>query len=423
MMANHSLKKRIIIGFMSFALLIAMVFSLFNFMFLYNVEDTFFDAMIKEEAQYIQAHWLNTGKLVQPKRKFMTAYNAPNALPVDLQRAMEQAPNQREYSGDESRHYHVLYSTKPDYVLVAEVSDYLVVRPLRLNIALVLVATSLIMILFALILGYWIAKRTTKPLSQLATLVADTSPTQLPTNFSKDFPNNEIGLLASTLENSLLRINQFIEREQNFTRDASHELRTPVTIIKNAMELLDQQDCSEKEKLILARVTQANRKMEQTINTLLSLAREEKQPKKFNYIKILPLIERAIIEQATLLEGKNVEVDVSVKMDREVQLSSVVLQILLTNLIANAFQYTEQGIVSISMNGNTLCISDSGKGIDKNIQGNVFDPLVKGENSKGFGIGLSLVKRLCEQYQLTLEIDSSDNGLSVSISFPLATKS
>ncbi len=415
---QHSLKKTIVWGACIFSIFISLIFSLLNFLFVYAVEDQFFEQLLQEETQYIQDNWQKKARAIEPQNSFMQLYDGVENFPQDLSSAYKQHPLQSEYSGDEGRHYHLSYIDSSDKILVAEVSHYLVVRPIRANILTVLVLLSILMISLALLISYLMAKRATMPLTELADLLINTSPENLPTNFSQNFPNNEIGLLANKLEEVMLRIKNFIHREQHFTRDTSHELRTPVTIIKNAIELLEQKKPNVEEKVFIERIALANNQMEQTITTLLSLARENENTASTNEVLLLPSIERTIIDQSIFLKNKDIELELNVSPEANVQCSSTVLQILLNNLLSNAFQYTDHGYIYISFENKVLSVGDTSGGIDEEIKGNVMDTLVRSKQSQGFGIGLSLVKRLCETYQLTLSLSSTNKGVTVSIYFP-----
>jgi signal transduction histidine kinase len=154
--------------------------------------------------------------------------------------------------------------------------------------------------------------------------------------------------------------------------------------------------------------------MEQTVTTLLTLAREEHTESQKKNIKILPLIEQSIIDQNHLINNKPIKVEVNDNCDGEVYAQSGMLTVLLDNLIGNAFQYTQEGKVTIEMQNNTLIISDTGPGIDPSISGKITDPAVKGSQSTGYGFGLSIVKRLCEHQDWSLAL-SSEQGTTISI--------
>ena len=85
-------------------------------------------------------------------------------------------------------------------------------------------------------------------------------------------------------------------------------------------------------------------------------------------------------------------------------------EVLVANLISNAFRYTEQGEIRIERDGDELLVIDSGSGIDEELQPDVTKPAVKGHASPGLGLGLSIVERLCERCGWQFQIASSAEG-------------
>ena len=154
--------------------------------------------------------------------------------------------------------------------------------------------------------------------------------------------------------------------------------------------------------------------MEQTVTTLLHLAREEHTVAEMTQVKLLPLIEQSIIEHSYLLEGKRVEVAVSDNCNISIAAQQGMLKVLLDNLLSNAFQYTNTGNVNIKFDDNKLIIEDTGPGIEEDISAKITEIAVKGSQSTGYGFGLSIVKRLCEHQKWPLTIESN-NGTSISI--------
>ena len=214
----------------------------------------------------------------------------------------------------------------------------------------------------------------------------------------------------------MVSIANYIEREQDFTRDASHELRTPVAIIKSSLKLLEGMELGNEQREHLRKIESANERMAQTINTLLAMARQSSSSEAST--KVLAVVETVIVEQSPLLEGKDVEVEVLLADNQELPVSKEHLHILMTNLIGNAFQYTSKGQVEIGYQDDRLYVKDTGSGIDEALIDKVTDTLIKGESSEGFGIGLSLVKRLCEFLAIEMQIDSSQKGTEISLRFP-----
>lgn len=416
-MKFHSLSRQIVSRFCFFTLFITAVYGLFCFILMYNLEDEFIEREVRQEAQYLQQVYDENNHWPAPRVSYMQLYFSKNTLPEDIKKRYIAEPNRKEFSGDNGRHYHLLAMPKAENTyLVAEVSEMLLVRPITEGVIKLLLISGFILVFLAFMMAWTLGRKTAKPLKQLADLVNGVAPENIPHKFAEQFPNNEIGILAQTLESAMARINQNLLREKCFTRDVSHELRTPVAIIKNAVEVYRNQHSTEANNPVIDRISQASTQMEQTVTTLLTLAREEHTEAHKQRIKILPLIEQSIIDQNHLINNKAIIVQVSDSCDAEVYAQPGMLTVLLDNLIGNAFQYTQEGKVIIDMLNNTLTIADTGPGIDPSITGKITEPAVKGLQSTGYGFGLSIVKRLCEHQNWSLVL-SSERGTKISVTF------
>jgi signal transduction histidine kinase len=412
---HRRIRTRLVWSFSLLSLLIIAIFGLFNFLFVYVVEDVFFERLVAEEKQYLTAGYDATGQLPEPRRSFIQIISTIDQLPADIREEYRRKPRREEYAGAQGRHYHLSYSKTPPFILVAEVSGYLVVRQFRTGILTVLVCSALVLLLIAISVAVILGNRLARPIESLAALFQKAPASDLPRGFAADYPNNEIGVLARCMEQAVERIDAFIAREQEFTRDVSHELRTPVAVMTGALELLEKQGSADQD--VLRRMRSAVMLMEQNIETLLVLAREE--PVQLTpSTALLPLVESVVIDQAPLLNGKSVDVEVAVNPGLRISAQRGMLQILLNNLISNAFQHTDQGKVAIHADdGKSLTITDTGTGIDPAIEDKVFSSFVKGENSAGFGVGLSIVKRLCERQGWQIDLQSSTSGMRVTVMF------
>lgn len=129
MKPRHSLRTRIVAAFAVFAVVASLCFSAFSLLFLYTVEDGFFDNLLRQEAGRQSAAWQAGGKPVAPLRPFVAVHKDPSTFAPDLARQFGAAPRQREFFGDAGRHYHVVRPEGTPLYLVAEVGAELVVRP------------------------------------------------------------------------------------------------------------------------------------------------------------------------------------------------------------------------------------------------------------------------------------------------------
>lgn len=418
----HSLSRRIVAQFCFFTLILSAIFSFLTFILLFTLEDRFIEREIVKEADYLIAEYQQTKQWPEVRNPHFSLHFSKQTLPDDMRTKSMQEPERIEFYGEQGRHYH-LY-TLPNFeqtYLLAEVSEKLLVRPLREGIVTVLVVSGLSLTLVACIIAWLLGRKTAKPLKALADLVDGVAPENIPDSFAHQFPNNEIGVLANTLEASMAQIRTAIERERCFTRDVSHELRTPVAVVKNSVELYREKyrkkyNVDSDEADIINRINDASIQMEQTVTTLLHLAREEHAAAKQISVKLLPLIEQSIIEHSYLLDDKSVEVVVDDNCNTQVVVQQGMLKVLLDNLLSNAFQYTDSGMVEVSFADNTLTIADTGPGIEAGISNQVTEPAVKGSQSTGYGFGLSIVKRLCEHQKWQLSVESKQ-GTRISVRF------
>ena len=414
----HSLSRRIVAQFCIFTLVLSAVFGMLTFALLYTLEDNFIERDMMQEVEYLTQHYQTQDSWPEVRSPEFSLHFAIDTLPDDMRGQLEQEPQQVEFYGAEGRHYH-LYRL-PEHtgvMLLAEVSKKLLVRPVREGILTLLFISTGLLMMGAICVAWLLGRSTAKPLKKLADLVDDVAIEHIPDEFAHEYPNNEIGTLARALENSMQQIKLAINRERNFTRDVSHELRTPVAIIKNAVEVYKQTKSADKDGFaLLQRIDEAATQMEQTVTTLLHLAREEHTRAEHKEVALLPLIEQSIIERGYLLDNKPVEVEVADNCQTTLVTQEGMLKVLLDNLLSNAFQYTEQGKVKASFKDGELTIEDTGPGIEPNISHKITEPAVKGSQSTGYGFGLSIVKRLCEHqgWRLTVE---SDSGTRISVGF------
>lgn len=425
MKGQHSLRRRIATAFALIALSTALLFSGFALVFMYALEDEFFDNLLTQEAAHQQASWQESAALAAPVRPYVGVYRDVASLPPDLRRQHEVARG-GEFFGSGGRHYHVRrieLPGAPAVLLAAEVSSELLVRP-RLPKVLGLLGGSLLAILaLTLGLGYWLAWRATRPLHALAQLVGSAPPGRLPQGFCEDYPRNEIGALARALDEAMSRTAAFIEREQHFTRDASHELRTPLAVIEGAAYLLAEQPMPPLAAQQLQRIRSAASHMAQTVDMLLALAREDlaqdagcRSPSP--RVPLLPMAESTVVQMAHLLEGKPVRVEVEIGQGAHFCVPRPALAVVLSNIVGNAFLHTREGCVRISFDGERLSVSDDGPGVEEAIRARLFEAGVKGSSSGGHGLGLSIARRLAERIGLELALAPGVQGGTVATLAP-----
>lgn len=268
-----------------------------------------------------------------------------------------------------------------------------------------LVGAVLVMTLLSAALGLWLAGRVVSPVSELGRRVRRLEPEGDPRELGRDFPPDEVGFLASEFDAYQKRLRAFIEREQNFTADVSHELRTPLAVIEGAAEVLQEDaDLDEAQRTRIRRIARAAHEMTEITAALLELAREQRKGQASGDCDVAVLLEDVVDSHRHLLERRDVSVELDVTSRQHLPVQCALLRIVLANLIRNAFSYTRKGRVKITLDESGITVMDTGEGIPSEQLDEVFKPFYSGQG--GEGIGLSLVRRICQNYHWEVLLDS-----------------
>ena len=212
-------------------------------------------------------------------------------------------------------------------------------------------------------------------------------------------PADEFGYLARVLDEYHENLRRTLDRERRFIADCSHELRTPVTTLNGAVTLLrDLPADAAAHDRALSRIERAGRRMERLIQTFLMIARENRVPDPTGEIAVEEIVREVVDEWRALHPAHPLVVDFKECNDVRLRCDREGLAVLVHNLVGNAFSHLREGRLEISMSHNQegetiLRFEDDGPGLPEFVELGE----VSGENppSPGYGLGLSLVERLC----------------------------
>lgn len=202
-----------------------------------------------------------------------------------------------------------------------------------------------------------------------------------------DFFYPELNDLAGLIKNSLSSVQESLDRERTFLRHASHELRTPISIIRNNVELLhkiEENNAAEKtgqHQKVIGRIDRASLNMQSLTETLLWLSRKEIEKLPGKKLDLGKLPHELVEEMSYLLDRKEIEVKINTN-PCTVFLPEFPVRIVLGNLIRNAFQHSWHGCINIHQKGSQITII------------NPRSPEGADQNDLGFGLGLQLTIQL-----------------------------
>ena len=253
--------------------------------------------------------------------------------------------------------------------------------------------------LLSLVLGWWSASRVMAPVSELARRLRRSGTSSDPEALAPFFPEDEVGELAKALDDYAGRLTEVVQRDREFNADVSHELRTPLAVIRGAAELmLARPDLDERMRTRLQRIKRAEQQCTDLISALLLLSRNERAVGQCDVAKVA---QQLLESHRAQLGGKPLQLlqegEASVILDAP----ESALAVALGNLIGNAVKYTKSGDVVVRVHPGSVEVVDSGPGLSAEDAAKLFQRGYRGTHaghSQGGGIGLSIVRRLCDLY-------------------------
>lgn len=269
------------------------------------------------------------------------------------------------------------------------------------------------MVLFGVLLAQIGAKHVVQPLAQLTREIAGLRPGSALGTVYTSYRDRELAEIARTIDNLLRELDAHAKRERGLISLASHELRTPVTVIAGALDVLAGRDtlCADDARVV-ARIRRATDEMGADIEALLALAR---RPSQHRSVEAFAPVDLADIARSVLheLEGGMPADACRVQLlvtepAPEVVADPALVRMLLRNLIQNAVHHT-RGSVEVKVGPGGVTISDHGPGLPPL----VLAQLAANNDAPDGGLGLFIVQLICERLGWRLDIRRSDTGGTV----------
>ena len=206
-----------------------------------------------------------------------------------------------------------------------------------------------------------------------------------------------------------------------FIKDTTHELNTPISTIMTNIELIDRDNIEDKYLLkTINRIDIGAKTISNIYDDLTYLMLNNKIISNNEDINLKKLIEQRVEYFSLLTNMKKIEVVTNLDSDAILNIDNKKISKLIDNILSNAIKYNKiNGSIYIDLDSNKLTIKDTGKGIKKEHIDLMFDRYARFDKTiGGFGIGLNIVKMICNEYELTIDIKSKlDNWTEVSISW------
>jgi signal transduction histidine kinase len=271
--------------------------------------------------------------------------------------------------------------------------------------------------------GWWLTRRALAPLEALTGAVEHTHERNLSERLPRTGSGDEIDRLTEVFNAMTARLGQSFQRIREFTLHASHELKTPLTVVQGELETACREEAltdAQRER-VLSQLDEVQR-LGKIVDglSLLTKADAGQVQLALEPVPMDVLVREAVEDAQHLAQGLSLDIrlvacdEVSVQADRH-RLRQVLL-----NLTDNAIKYNEpDGSVTVALRGAEgwaeIVISNTGPGIPKELQSRVFDRFFRGDAShgtgvEGCGLGLSIAQWIVHAHGGTIRVDSEAGG-------------
>jgi two-component system OmpR family sensor kinase len=294
-------------------------------------------------------------------------------------------------------------------------------------------------VLLASLGGYFLARRSLAPIAAMGAQAARIGAINLHDRLAVRNPNDELGRLAQTFNDLLDRLDQSFERQRRFISDASHELRTPVSILQGEAEVaLSQASRSPEEyRESLAVLHQEAQRLSRIVEDLFTLTRADAGEYRLAYSDFYldELVADCVRATRALAQAKNIALVTEAPEEMPVHADEDLLRRMLLNLLDNAIKYTPVGgNISVACgsvsNGYEVSVTDSGPGIPAEMQSRIFERFFRVDRARsrsgvdgGAGLGLSIARWIAEAHLGRIELVRSDStGSAFNVYIPASSE-
>lgn len=387
-MSLPSLRRRLVVALGGAGLVLLMLISGLMLVAEDKMEELSLRHWLEAEVTRYGDDWLRLGMAAPAPspRQFSSYWTEAGRLPVWLR--PYQTPGFFEHQlGEEDKHFLVARHPSGKGLLYLvfndDADDYLDPYEDKLHLATRLIGLALLLAFIGF--GIWLVRHITGPLQRLQQRVAHLTPDQA--DFVPDAPWQELRDIEQALLTGKQEVSAVFAREQEFSRFASHELRTPNMVIQGSAALLGKVTALPAPATrATVRIRAAADEMALLTETFLLLGRKEEVERPPQ--QVAPLIRRELARLAPLLQRESLDIRLELDEASEVNAPLSLLAIALGNLLKNALSYAE-GHIEIELRGQELTISNPTAAAPDQIL--------------GYGCGLTIIQRICEKLGWQIE--------------------
>ena len=393
------------------------------------VEDLLTRQALTREAEHFWGLYASDPNTALPNTANMRGFlstpgSADGGLPIEL---ADQAPGFRQVRAAEG--VRLVHVSDQDGVRLTLVFDSDQVSDLAFYFGILPLSIVLLLMYALLFVAYRWSQAALSPIIRLARRLEAVDFTRAGgihldlSSLRRRSRDAEVATMIDSLESFTTRLDAAIERERVFTRDAGHELRTPVAVFKASLDLIERDGRRpRREREALVRMRRTVVRMESLLETLLILARVEAEPTRGESTSVNQVIAEEVDALAPLARERGNRVDVTATAELAVDAPAQVVRIVIGNLLRNAVSFTREGEIQVRVDAGLVVVQDTGIGMTSTELANAFEPFYRADSARrdtnGHGLGLAIVRRIARQYDWNVRARSrSGEGTTVELEF------
>jgi two-component system, OmpR family, sensor kinase len=282
--------------------------------------------------------------------------------------------------------------------------------------------------------GYFLARKSLSPVVSMSLQASRIGATNLHERLAVANEKDELGLLAQSFNRLLDRLAGSIDQQRRFMADASHELRTPISILRGeadvALSRAERPTSEYRESLQI--LSEEARRLSQIVENLFTLARADagNYPLTKTRFYLDELLAECVRAARTLAAAKNIRLDFHSEEELLVEADEALIHRMVLNLIDNAIKFTPSaGKVSVRARRDgaryLVAVEDTGTGIPAELQSRVFERFFRADKARthqddagaGAGLGLAISRWIAETHDGALELSSSNSKGTVFVAY------
>lgn len=293
-----------------------------------------------------------------------------------------------------------------------------------LNVLYIIIFFSIVLFIITFVLASYLIQKTINPMKEILSSAKELKAHDLSKRLSVSKSNDEFEELGNTFNDMFDEIEDSFIKLKKFNSDASHELKTPLTIISGEIEvLLKKERTNEEYKTSLVSIFEETQNLKDIVNILLTLtSTNDKQIKKdFKKQDINDILLKVYEEYFFIAQKRNIVLDIESIHISTLYCDEILIRSMFTNLIDNAIKFSKENtriIVDLKDKQQEVIfkIIDEGIGIQDKQKELIFDRFYRADEShnkkiKGYGLGLSIVKNIINLHNGEINIyDNKPNG-------------